>query len=801
MKPMEGFAQHRMESGTPRNLSTRSAFSTDHISTMILRVLVCLLAGVVQAAFPSAPPLPVNHGLQSGHLARTWDEGIPLGNGMLGALIWQKAGRLRISLDRADLWDLRPMKGLDRNEFRYRWVESQVRRRAYGIVQEYFDAPYEAEPAPSKIPGAALEIDFPPSDSVISVRLDIARAVCTIDWSNGGRLTTFIHATEPVGWYRWEKMRGQVRVSLVPPNYGGRDSVGGGGSVRGEDVRRLGYAPGVVRQSPRGITYLQAGWGGFEYEVNTTWDTVGPGVVGGAWSISSGGVAGSARGVAETNTLRALQRGFSRDLDDHERWWKAFWEQSSIEIPDSILERQWFLEQYKLGSASRTGAPPISLQAIWTADNDRLPPWKGDFHHDLNTELSYWSCYSANHLAEGLPLLDHLQNNIATYRRYTRRYFETEGLAVPGVTTLDGSPMGGWIQYACSPTISAWLSQHFYLQWRYTMDTSFLRQSAYPWMKETAIFLELLTRRSDGMCMLPMSSSPEIHDNDISAWFTGTTNYDLALMRFAFGRAAELADVLGLAREAERWRADLAGCPDFAFDKDMGLMIAPGLPYIESHRHFSHSMAIHPLGLIRWEDGKGARRIIRATIARLDSIGPSGWCGYSYAWLANLKARAKDGAGAARALRIFASAFCSSNSFHVNGDQTKSGYSAMTYRPFTLEGNFAFAGGVQEMLLQSYSGMIEVFPAVPPEWSDVAFTTLRAEGAYLVSARRIKGATEEITITSDHSGMARLENPFSSWHIASSSNTDVRALGRVMEIHFRGRGGLTVRRGLKPDAE
>lgn len=47
--------------------------------------------------------------LKFNKLASTWDEAIPFGNGMLGALVWQKENNLRISLDRADLWDLRPM--------------------------------------------------------------------------------------------------------------------------------------------------------------------------------------------------------------------------------------------------------------------------------------------------------------------------------------------------------------------------------------------------------------------------------------------------------------------------------------------------------------------------------------------------------------------------------------------------------------------------------------------------------------------------------------------------------------------
>jgi len=81
----------------------------------------------------------------------------------------------------------------------------------------------------------------------------------------------------------------------------------------------------------------------------------------------------------------------------------------------------------------------------------------------------------------------------------------------------------------------------------------------------------------------------------------------------------------------------------------------------------------------------------------------------------------------------------------------------MTYRPFTLEGNFAFAAGVQEMLMQSHAGFIDVFPAVPDEWKDVSFQTLRAEGAYLVSAVRQNGLTKNVTITSEKGGTVKLK--------------------------------------------
>ena len=731
-------------------------------------LVLCITVACLQAQ----PAL--KNDLQFDTLATRWDEAIPLGNATIGALVWQKDGNLRFSLDRADLWDQRPMKGLHRPEFTYQWVYEQVMKKNYTVVQQYFDEPYEAEPAPSKIPAGALQFDTKSWGTVELVHLYLKDAECEVKWANGVILKTFVHATKPVGWFRFENIKDSFIPQLIAPKYEGITNANGG-STEGDDLARLGYARGQVKQQGNSITYMQQGWGGFTYEINVRWKQTGNAIEG-VWSISSHYAGAKQKPAASTVTMQVLGIGYTAGYVTHVAWWKSFWDKSSIHVPDALLEKQWYLEQYKFGSASRRGAPPISLQSVWTADNGRLPPWKGDFHHDLNTQLSYWPAYTANHLDEAMAYIDHLQQNTTNYKRYTKLYFGKEGIAVPGVTTLDGTEMGGWIQYSCSPTISAWLSQHYYWQWRYSMDTGFLQHIAYPWVKGVATFLENITiKNEDGKRQLPISSSPEINDNDISAWFLQNTNYDLALMKFVFNAAAEMAGELGLVREKTKWQTIGNEFKGFALSDNSELKISPTLAFTASHRHFSNMMAVYPLGLIKWEDGETSQKIINNSIHVLDSLGPAYWCGYSYSWLANLKARAKDGDGAVQALQIFAKAFCSPNSFHLNGDQTKSGFSKFTYRPFTLEGNFAFAAGLQEMLLQSYAGFIEVMPAVPAAWKDISFSTLRAQGAFLVSAKKEGGQVTEIKIVSEKGGVTKLKLPFKTMVIALQKNISTTA--------------------------
>jgi alpha-L-fucosidase 2 len=731
------------------------------------------------------------HDLVFGALATSWDEAIPLGNGMVGALVWQNGGRLRLSLDRADLWDLRPMDNLKAPEWKFRWVVDQWKKNDYKPVQDKFDKPYDDNPAPTKIPAGALEFDLPSFGAAESVHLSVGEAVCRIVWHGGRTLETFVHATKPFGWFRLRGGSKDVKLFLQMPPYRSDTDSGQGNSLTGQDLRRLGYDQGHISASDRTIVYHQQGWGGFYYDIAVAWKETAPGVIEGVWSISSKFSDDKREPGAAERARRELERGYGASLKEHGAWWKAFWAQSSLAVPDEVLERQWYLEQYKFGSAARRGAPPVSLQAVWTADNGKIPPWKGDFHHDLNTQLSYWPCYSGNHLEEGLGFLDWLWDLRPAFQDYTKTYFEKDGLNVPGVSTLDGKPMGGWIQYSFGPTVGAWLAQHFYLHWRYSMDREFLRDRAYPWIRDVAVFLDALSERDEhGRRKLPASSSPEIFDNSAKAWFAETTNFDLALIRWTFAKAAELAAELGKAAEARRWNAVLAEWPDFAVDPQTGFLFAPGVPYRDSHRHFSHLMAFHPLGLIDFANGARDRTIIRNTLATLDRVGPDWWCGYSYSWLGNLKARAFDGDGAAQALRTFATCFCLPNSFHANGDQTKSGKSKFTYRPFTLEGNFAFAAGLQDMLLQSHTGTIHVFPAVLAAWKDASFENLRAQGAFLVSAKRTRGQVMEVTVISEQGGLLRLANPFemaftvdTRWHRASETLIEVATKpGQVIRL-------------------
>ena len=700
-----------------------------------------------------------DHNLSFSQLASTWDEAIPLGNGMLGSLVWQKDGNLRFSLDRADLWDLRPMENIDFNKWKFIDVYKYWKNNQYEEVQKAFDEPYDRLPAPSKIPAGALEFDVRSLGKVKSVSVDTRSACCTVWWECGAKLTTFVHAGKTMGWYRFENLPGSVGITMVTPAYS-RKGDGKQVDQSMSDLDQLGYPQGEIVKGSNALTYNQKGWGDFSYQINTQW-MADQKTLTGCWSVSTANKGWEVKPLASKVVADGLKSGYNQSVIEHTAWWTKYWNKSAITIPDTVLEKQYYLEMYKFGSAARADAPPISLQAVWTADNGKLPPWKGDFHHDLNTQLSYWPAYAGNQLELEEGFLNWLWKYRPNFKKYTKAYFGTEGMNVPGVTTLEGEPMGGWIQYSFGQSVGSWLSHHFYLHWKFSQDRVFLKEKAYPWIKDVAVFLDQQADKSvKGKRKLLISSSPEIFDNSKKAWFSQTTNFDLALIRWTYEKAAEMADELALTEEAGKWQQILSEWPELAVDSESGFLFAPGFPYNDSHRHFSHLIAFHPLGIVDFSKGKKDQEIIKHTLENLEKRGPDNWCGYSYSWLGNLYARAFDGEKAAETLRTFANCFCLKNSFHVNGDQSKSGKSKFTYRPFTLEGNFAFASGIQEMLLQSHTEVVKLFPAIPAVWQNARFKNLRAQGAFLISASKENGTVNKVQITAEKGGKLRLDNPF-----------------------------------------
>lgn len=381
--------------------------------------------------------VPSGIGLHFSKLPVRWDEAVPLGNGIMGTLVYQKDGKLRLSLDRADLWDLRPVKEFSGPRYNYRTILEGVKKNDLSETYEMIDARTGKDIAPTKIPAGSIEFAIDRLGEVVSVDLDVHTAICTITWKNGTTGRFFTNAEDKLGYFRFENLPETLSVCLLPPAY----ELPEGEKEQRNSLSRLGYKNGKITAKGNHINYRQKGYGDVSYEIDLKWSTPQAGVMEGAYALTTTGTWYSEL-VTASKLMKNHTKDFATACREHTEWWKQYWNQCEISLPDKVLERQWYLEMYKFGAASRKDAPPICLQAVWTADNGQTPPWRGDFHNDLNTQLSYWPGYASNHLEESEVFTDWLwkikDNSVA----YTRQFFEAEGMNVPCISTLDGHNLG-----------------------------------------------------------------------------------------------------------------------------------------------------------------------------------------------------------------------------------------------------------------------------------------------------------------------------------------------------------------------
>ncbi len=689
-----------------------------------------------------------------------WDEALPLGNGLIGALLWGDGARLNLSLDRGDLWDLRRPDIFNQPNWNYATMQRLKADGNQAEMNRLFDEPYERLAYPTKLPAGRVEISLPTRFSAETFTLDLARAEGRVRFTNGTMLTALVAAESPVVLVVVPSVQASVVISAPTA------------------VSALGYDAATPIDEEGFTGYIQQGVLGLQYGVLARSERRGTDTVLAMTVFSS--TDGRAPLPSAKATLRAaLASGYQRAVEDHTKWWRQFWSTSSVTIPDDRLQRHYNLVKYFYGAASRSNTPPMPLQGVWTADNGTLPPWKGDYHNDLNTQASYIAYQTAGLFDEGEGFLSFMSDLLPTFRTFATSFYSVGGAVVPGVMTLTGEATAGWGQYALSPTNGAWVSHLFARHWRYTQDTNFLEAKAYPFCLAVATALEELLRPgADGLLRLPLSTSPEIFDNSMRAWLPPMSNYDLALVRSAFTDMVELEQARNQPAAARRWTSLLTKLPKDIIDPSTNsLMFARGLAFDQSHRHFSHSMAVHPLGQYDVSRDDDAR-VINGTIDTIARAGTSQWVGYSFSWFATMLARAGRADEALHYLTQYERSFTLRNGFHANGEQTREGLSTYHYRPFTLEGNFLAMEAVHEMLLQSHGGVLRIFPAVSDSWPDVRFDRLRAEGGFIVSAERRAGQTVSYRIEATVDGLLRMPHPFGDQDVVRAMKKGELIVGR-----------------------
>jgi alpha-L-fucosidase 2 len=460
----------------------------------------------------------------------------------------------------------------------------------------------------------------------------------------------------------------------------------------------------------------------------------------------------------------ASQAGFGPLLGEHQAAWERFWAVSAVHLPESRMEFVWRYGVYVLGSCSRPGSAPPGLQGLWAMDGV-LPPWRGDYHADMNVQEIFWPACASGHLELLDTWCDHMKTESGRARAFTRRFFGTDGTFWPCCTLPRFTSVSCWytVEYAWSHT--GWLGWLVWLRWRYSMDRAWLAETGYPIVADLFRFYRAnLEEGADSRLHVPLSTSPEYHENKPDAW-CGDPSIDLALIRRCCDWVAEMEAALGIDDLSAYARALHDRLAPYPLTEDKALCLWPGKPLDEPHRHPSHLMAIHPAMDLTIEGDDEAHAIIDASVRQYLSLGQYLWAGHTYAQMISFAAVLDRPGWAYQCLRQLADHWLGPNGLHFNADLDRCGMSGYAYPPgvygpFTIEANCGASAGISDMLLQGWGDTVRLFPAVPDHWRDAAFRGLVAEGAFRVSALRRDGKTVWARIVAGVARQARVRDPF-----------------------------------------
>jgi len=408
--------------------------------------------------------------------------------------------------------------------------------------------------------------------------------------------------------------------------------------------------------------------------------------------------------------------------------------------------------RYLLIASSRADGQPANLQGIW---NDSLtPPWDSKYTCNINTQMNYWPAEVAG-LPECHEALFRALDELAESGRVTaREHYGAEGWVLHhnfdlwrGTAPINHADHGIWV------TGSGWLALHLWEHYLFTQDKAFLRERAWPVMREAARFYSafLVEDPVTKRLISTPSNSPE------QGGLVAGPTMDHQIIRSLYQACLEAAAVTGqdeafaavLRRQVGRIAPNRIGrhgqLQEWLEDRDDPQ---------NRHRHVSHLWGVYPGCDINWRETPELFQAARQSLLfRGDAA--TGW---SMGWKVNLWARFLDGD---HAFLILSNLLVPLGTVKGAGGLYPNLFDA--HPPFQIDGNFGAAAGVAEMLVQSHlrdvegRTLIHLLPALPAAWREGSFRGLRARGGFIVDAEWRGGQLVQATLAAPEGGTARLK--------------------------------------------
>lgn len=740
--------------------------------------------------------------------ASDWNEGVPIGNGFLGSIVYGGPADLNFTINRSDVWDYRYKNPDPEGKLKFNELKKILKRgdeKKYKDFVKNVEEFYHKYPYPVPQTCGRIQLCFKADAGVYSQRLQPEKGKTEIKFSCNGKkrkVEAFIPPEVPVMFIRI--IGKDLEPFYVLLNREGLSITANSIEAATSPKRiKIGYA------GNRELFKMTGKFpDGFRFEVGVK----GKDVMFASINIKEGKIkvnpgyrkeiilaVGVVAGYQQEKLTYELKVLIDNSLSKykllrakHIKEWKRFWKQSSIKLPDKLLEHIWYISLYFLSSTLRYANKPPGLFGLWTYHD--VPPWHGDYHLDRNLQAVLEALFSSNHPYLGDVYYDFFISILPQIREQTKKFYGWKGIAFPGTIGPKGENLGGYFPVAYWEGTSAWIALLFWWKYRFTMDKDFLREKVYPFLKECGVFYEkyLGKRKEDGKYHIWPSYLPETGANSIKAWGTDSA-IDIALLKFLFKALINSADILKIDRKKRRkWKEILDNLADYPV-WDGAIVDYKEWPELHQKEGiFTDDLRIapvYPVGEINLDSPEEKLELGRRTFYSLEKHHVRKWL------LTDAAAAARLGLSewaylyiktVARNITPTGIGTYSSESVLNDGiRKLHLSFTSHNYAVFGIEFSANFVSAINEMLLQSCGRTIRIFPSIPSEWKNVSFENLRAEGAFLVSASMKNGIIKRVRVKSLKGEMLRIFNPWKSkkCYVKQSGKLIGIFTGEIIEIN------------------